>query len=163
MNINNMDDLKNAVKERLNIALKMTQEEVYNVIQKNIEKYYEEKVFYNLETNSTTNKPRFYNRTYAFLNSLIKTNVVVVNNSLSCSVEINTESLNYIQDGDAVIDMINRGYHADKSLNDGSYQTPRNIYSEYHFWDDSLEQLGGYDGILSIMKNNCKKVGISIK
>ena len=48
-------------------------------------------------------------------------------------------------------------------FNDGFYETPRNIYAKSKFWDDSLEQLGGYDGILQIMKKNCKKVGIPIK
>lgn len=59
--------------------------------------------------------------------------------------------------------MINRGYHADKSLNDGSYRVKKNILAEGNFWDDSLEQLGGYNGILEIMKKNCKKVGLPIK
>lgn len=163
MIINNMEQLKKIIQQKLSLALKMTQDEIYKVIKENINKYYDEKVFYNIESNGMTNTPRFYNRTFQFLQSLIKTDVIIDNNNISCSVKIDTDSLDYVQDGDIVIDMINRGYHADKSLNDGSYETPRNIYSKSHFWDDSLEQLGGYDGILSIMKNNCKKVGIPIK
>lgn len=163
MIVNSIEQLKKIVQQKLSLALKMTQDEIYETIQENINKYYDEEVFYNIESNSMTNTPRFYNRTFQFLQSLIKTDVIINGMNVCCSVKIDTDSLNYIQDGETVIDMINRGYHADTSLNNGSYETPRNIYTKSHFWDDSLEQLGGYDGILSIMKNNCKKVGIPIK
>lgn len=160
--INNMKDLEKLVNSRLSLALKFTQQEIYEVVQENIKNYYEEKVFYDPITKTRSAIPNVYDRTYQFLNSLIKTNVTIKNGNVSCSVKIDTDSLDYLQDGDVVVDMINRGLHADKSLNDGVYKTPRNIYGHSHFWDDSLEQLGGYDGILAIMKKNCKKVGIPI-
>lgn len=163
MSINNMKDLEKFIQGRLSLALKFTQQEIYKVIQENIKNYYEEKVFYDSTSGSMSAIPNVYNRTYQFLNSLIKTDVITRNGKVSCSVMIDTDSLDYLQDGDIVVDMINRGYHADKSLNDGFYETPRNIYAKSKFWDDSLEQLGGYDGILQIMKKNCKKVGIPIK
>lgn len=158
----NMKNFEKLVNERLSLALKFTQQEIYEVIQENIKNYYEEKVFYDSITKTRSAIPKLYDRSYQFLNSLIKTNVTIKNGVVSCSVEIDTDSLDYLQDPETVIDMINRGLHADKSLNDGDYQTPRNIYGQSHFWDDSLEQLGGYDGILNIMKRNCKKVGIPI-
>ena len=163
MAINSMKDLEKKIQSRLSLALKYTQQEVYKVIQENIKNYYEEKVFYNTTTGIPTAIPILYERTYQFLNSLIKTDVVVKNGNVSCSVMIDTDALDYLQDGNTVVDMINRGYHADKSLNDGVYQTPRNIYAKSHFWDNSLQQLGGYNGILEIMKKNCKKVGLPIK
>lgn len=160
--INNMKELEKAIQGRLSLALKFTQQEIYKVIQENIKNYYEEKVFYDRTTGNMSAIPSVYDRTYQFLNSLIKTDVVIKNGSVSCSVMIDTDSLDYIQDGNVVVDMINRGYHADKSLNDGTYETPRNIYAKSHFWDDSLQQLGGYNGILEIMKKNCKRVGLPI-
>jgi len=163
MIVNNMKNLEKIVQGRLSLAIKYTQQEIYNVIQENIKNYYEEKVFYDHTTGNINAIPNVYDRTYQFLNSLIKTDIVIKNGIISCSVGIDTDSLNYIQDGDIIIDMINRGYHADTSLNDGMYETPRNIYAKSHFWDDSLGQLGGYNGILNIMKKNCKKVGIPIK
>ena len=162
MSINNMKDLEKFIQGRLSLALKFTQQEIYKVIQENIKNYYEEKVFYDRTSGGMSVIPNVYNRTYQFLNSLIKTDVIIRNGKVSCSVMIDTNSLDYLQDGDIVVDMINRGYHADKSLNDGFYETPRNIYAKSKFWDDSLEQLGGYDGILQIMKKNCKRVGLNV-
>lgn len=160
--ISNMKELEKAIQGRLSLALKFTQQEIYKVIQENIKNYYEEKVFYDRISGNMSAIPDVYDRTYQFLNSLIKTDVIIKNGTVSCSVMIDTESLDYTQDGDIVVDMINRGYHADKSLNDGTYETPRNIYTKSHFWDDSLQQLGGYNGILAIMKKNCKRVGLPI-
>lgn len=161
--INNINDLEEIIQAKLSLALKFTQQEVYKIIQKNIKNYYEEKVFYNRSSGNMSNIPNVYDRTYQFLNSLIKTEVTIENGIVSCSVKIDTDSLNYVQDANIVIDMINRGYHADKSINNGTYETPRNIYSKSHFWDDGIQELGGYYGILEIMKKNCEKVGIPIK
>ena len=83
-------------------------------------------------------------------------------NNISCSVKINPDELSYIQSGQTVIDMINRGYHADTSLNGGKYMAIGDIHAKGHFWDDSIEELGGYNGILELMKKNCKKVGLNI-
>ncbi len=168
--IKNGKDLDKLIQSRLSLALKFTQQEIYKVIQENIKNYYEEKVFLDRVSKKMSAIPNAYFRTYQFLNSLIKTDIIVKNGTVSCSVRIDTESLDYIQDGDIVVDMINRGYHADTSLNDDllsfndrGYRTPYDIYAKSHFWDDSLEQLGGYNGILEIMKKNCRKVGLNIK
>lgn len=161
--VNNIKDLEKAVQNRLSLALKFTQQEIYKVIQENIKDYYEEKVFYDYVSGKKSSMPNVYDRTYQFLNSLIKTDVTIRNGTVSCSVGIDMDALDYTQDSDVVIDMINRGFHADKSLNDGRYETPRDIRAESNFWDDSLEELGGYNGILEIMKRNCRKVGLPIK
>lgn len=160
--INNIKDLEKIIQGRMSLALKFTQRDVYKVIQENIKNYYEEKVFIDPISKTKTSIPSMYDRTYQFLNSLIKTDVIIKNNEVSCSVKIDMDSLDYSQDADIVVDMINRGFHADKSLNDGIYNVKKNIYSESNFWDDSLEQLGGYNGILDIMKKNCIKVGLPI-
>ena len=84
----------------------MTQDEIYETIQENINKYYDEEVFYDIDSKNMTNVPRFYNRTFQFLQSLIKSDIVIDGTNVSCSVKIDTDSLNYVQDGDIVIDMI---------------------------------------------------------
>ena len=171
MKINDLNELEKMIQYRFSLALKFTQEEIFKVIQKNINDYYREKVFFR-KTKKESNKgevirtaiPAVYERSYQFLNSLIRTDVTIKNGTVSCSVMIDTESLDYIQNGDIVVDMINRGYHADKSINEGEYQAIRTIETEdTHFWDDSIKELGGYNGILNIMKKNCKKVGLPIE
>ena len=83
--IRNMKDLEKVIQGRLSLALKMTQQEVYKVIQKNITNYYKEKVFKDRETGMMKSTPNVYNRTFQFLNSLIKTKVITQNGVISCS------------------------------------------------------------------------------
>ena len=155
--IKDISDLTKIFEIRVSKALKATQDEIYSVIQRHISDYYHEKVF-----EGGTSIPVMYERTYQFLNSLIKTDIMSDGNSFGCSVKIDIESLDYLQPAEVVIDMIYRGYHADKSLNDGSYETPRNIKTLGNFWEDSIEELGGESGIMNLMKQNLKKYGVPV-
>lgn len=157
--IKSMKDLKKVVEGRLALAMKFTQQEIYEVIQKHIKDYYEEKVF----RGGSSAIPKVYDRTYQFLNSLIKTDIATSGGKVSCSVKIDMDSLDYIQSAETVINMINEGYHAYVALNDSEYETPYDIPAKGRFWDDAMDELGGYDGILDIMKKNCRKVGLNIR
>lgn len=156
--IKDISDLTKIFELRVSKALSATQNEIYKVIQKHISDYYREKVF----SYGTSAIPVVYERTYQFLNSLIKTNIVSYGDGFGCSVEIDMKSLDYIQPAEVVIDMIYRGYHADKSLNNGSYETPHNIRTLGNFWKDSIEELGGEVGIMNLMKQNLIKHGVPV-
>lgn len=158
--ITNMKQIEKKINGRIALAMKITQQQVYKVIQRHIALYYEEKVFTN---NSAI--PSEYKRTYQFLNSLIKTDIISTGNGISCKVMIDTDSLNYYQPGEVVVDMINRGFHSDTMLaqSGSGYEYPPHIEAESHFWDDAINELGGYNGILQIFKNSCKKVGLPIQ
>lgn len=156
-----MSELKRILQNRASQALKITRDEIYKVIQRHITDYYHEKVFRN-EQGNPSSIPEVYQRTYQFLNSLIKTEVTVSGNEIGCTVKIDIESLDYLQPATTVIDMIYRGYHADTSLNDNIYDTPRNIRTLNNFWNDAIEELGGRDGIMKLMKDNLKRCGVPI-
>lgn len=154
--IKDIRDITKIFEARVSKALKATQDEIYKIIQKHITAYYQEKVF------DGSSIPAVYERTYQFLNSLIKTDIVSDGSSFGCSVKIDMESLDYLQPAEVVIDMIYRGYHADKSLNNGFYETPRNIRTLGNFWEDSIEELGGEVGIMDLMKKNLIKFGVPV-
>ena len=165
---NSMKELEKIINGRLDLALKLTAKDVSSVIQKHINQYYTEKVFTNYDDEHPdgfrTAIPSMYERTYQFLNSLITKKTITKDGRVSYTIGIDTESLNYNQDADVVIDMILRGFHADPSLNeDGVYETKRAIRSEGNFYQDAMEELGWSEGILKIMKKNCKKAGLNIR
>ena len=89
--IKSMSDLTKIIESRIQQALKMTQQEIFKVIQQHITEYYKEPVF----RNGTSAIPMLYDRSYKLLNSLIKTDIVKLGSTLSCSVEINPNYLNY--------------------------------------------------------------------
>lgn len=159
--VNSMSELKRVLQNRAAYALKTTRDEIYKVIQKHITDYYHEKVFYD-EQGNPSSIPNMYQRTYQFLNSLMKTEVVLSGNEIGCTVKIDMDSLHYCQPTTTVIDMIYKGYHADTSLNDDVYETPRDIHTLGNFWNDAIEELGGRDGIMRMIKNNLKKCGVPI-
>ena len=70
--IKNQEQLRKILQSYVASAIEKTQEEIYDVIQKSINEYYREYT------------PSFYQRTYKFLNSLVKPKVEIKGNSIEC-------------------------------------------------------------------------------
>lgn len=146
-----MSALTKILESRIQQALKMTQQEIFEVIQQHITDYYKEPVF----RNGTSAIPLLYDRTYKLLNSIIKTDIVKSGGTLSCSVEIDPNYLNYQYMGGA------SGLDIMLSANEQFHGW--SIEGDMRIWDDALSELGLKPGILYIMKNNLKKCGVPIK
>jgi hypothetical protein len=58
--------------------------------------------------------------------------------------------------------MINEGFHADTSMNNSVYETPRDIDAKGQFWDDSIELIQKTKLILETFETYIKKAGIPI-
>lgn len=142
--IRSMSDLKKIIESRIQIALKMTQQEIYEVIQQHITDYYHEY------------SPHMYQRTWKFLNSLIKTEIVKSSNGISCSVEIDRDYLFYRYQGG--ITGLEAATHANQHSHGGVYDDDFG-----QFWDDAMEELGMEPGIKYLMKKNLQKCGVPVK
>lgn len=149
--IRSMSDLTKILESRIQQALKMTQQEIFEVIQQHITDYYKEPVF----KNGTSAIPMLYDRSYRLLNSLIKTDIVKSGGTISCSVEIDPNYLNYKYMGGA------SGLDVMLSANEQFHGW--SIEGDMKVWDDSLAELGLKPGILYIMKSNLKKCGVPVK
>lgn len=149
--IKNTNDLLKALQTRVSKALTMTRDEIFVVFQRHITEYYKEPVF----KDGTSAIPMLYDRTYKLLNSLIKTDVVITGNSLSCSVEIDPNYLDYTYIGGAsgldVVLSANEQFHG------------WSIEGDIRIWDNALEELGLEYGIRSLMAKNLIKCGVPIK
>ncbi len=149
--IRSMSDLTKIIESRIQQALKMTQQEIFEVIQQHITDYYKEPVF----RNGTSAIPMIYDRTYKLLNSLIKTDIVKSGGNISCKVEIDPNYLNYRYMGGASgLDVM---LSAEQAFHGWS------VEGDIRIWSDSLDELGLEPGILFIMKNNLKKCGVPVK
>lgn len=149
--IRSVSDLTKILESRIQQALKTTQQEIFEVIQQHITDYYKEPVF----RNGTSAIPMLYDRTYKLLNSLIKTDIIKSDGTISCSVEINPNYLNYKYMGGASgLDVM---LSAEQAFHGWS------IEGDMRIWSDSLAELGLKPGILFIMKNNLKKCGVPVK
>lgn len=149
--IRSMSDLTKIIESRIQQALKMTQQEIFEVIQQHIIDYYKEPVF----RNGTSAIPMLYDRTYKLLNSLIKTDIIKSDGIISCSVEIDPNYLDYQYMGGA------SGLDIMLSANEQFHGW--SIEGDMRIWDDALTELGLKPGILYIMKSNLKKYGVPVK
>ncbi len=149
--IKSMSDLTKIIESRIQQALKMTQQEIFEVIQQHITDYYHEPVF----RNGTSAIPMLYDRTYKLLNSLIKTDIIKSGGVISCSVEIDPNYLDYQYMGGA------SGLDVMLSANEQFHGW--SIEGDMRIWDDALAELGLKPGILYIMKSNLKKCGVPVK
>lgn len=149
--IKSMNDLTKIIESRIQQALKMTQQEIFEVIQQHITDYYKEPVF----RNGTSAIPMMYDRTYRLLDSLIKTDIVKSGGTISCSVKIDPNYLNYQYMGGASgLDVM---LSAEQSFHGWS------VEGDMHIWSDSLAELGLEPGIKYLMKKNLKKCGVSVR
>lgn len=148
--LNNKNDLLKILQGRVSQALKFTQSEIFNVIQRHIVEYYEEPVF----QNGTSALPFLYDRTYKMLNSLIKTDVKINGFEISCTVEVNPNYLDYKYMGGA------SGLDVWLSANEQFHGW--SIEGDIRVWDDAMAELGLEYGIMSLMKTNLKKSGVPI-
>ena len=167
MAIKNIVQLQKAVEARVQKALQLTQNEIYAVVQKHIEAFYQAEDFQH--GNKWNNVPLFYQRTNKFLESLIKTQVVRVGNGLSCSVQLDEDYLDYEYPGNPnwKHNVPATGLDVVTWANDSSHQHTHGYTvssrTDVAWWSDAMEELGGRQGVLNIMKKNLKAVGVPIK
>lgn len=149
--IKSMSDLTKILESRIQQALKITQQEIFEVIQEHITDYYKEPVF----RNGTSAIPLLYDRTYKLLDSLIKTDIVKSDGTISCTVEIDPEYLNYqYMGGISGLDVM---LSADQAFHGWS------VEGDMRIWSDSLAELGLEPGIRYLMKKNLRKCGVPVK
>lgn len=149
--IKSISDLTKILESRIQQALKMTQQEIFEVIQRHITEYYKEPVF----RNGTSAIPMMYDRTYRLLNSLIKTDIVISGGTIKCAVGIDPNYLNYRYMGGASgLDIM---LSSEQAFHGWS------IEGDMRIWSDSLAELGLKPGIEYLVKKNMKKCGVPVK
>ena len=154
--IKNQEQLRKILQSYVASALEKTQKEIYDVIQESINEYYREYA------------PKYCDRTYKFLNSLVKPKVEIDGDTITCEVKLDEEYLRYHYPGSGfendypatgldvaswanrdVPGVGNHGYTVDAGRDIG-------------FWDEGLQTLGGEIGIIRILVNNLEKRGLKV-
>lgn len=159
--IKNGAELDSLLEKIAHQALENTREKIGNALQAAIERYYDEY------------DPDWYRRTNAFLNSLVKTDIIKKGNALSCEVKIDEDYLRSFyksEDGYPgedkgvrargidIVNWANRKFPDDPEPGGNHGYTIDGGYL-YGFWDGTLNELGD---ILDIIKDELQKVGINI-
>lgn len=158
--IKSKSDLQNVLRKRIEQkiqnALFLTAQQIYDEIQEHIVDYYNEPVF----KNDPYDEPDVYQRTYKFLTSLVQPMVRKVGNAFECSVNFSDEYLKYHYPGNPNYkkNIPATGLDVIKWANDNSHGGT--VSGNIEFWNDAIESLGGANGILNLLISNMKKQGI---
>lgn len=127
--------LEKIMQNVIKLALQMTQDDIFDVIQKHINIYYSEYV------------PLQYQRTDTFKDSIFVSGIKISANGAECTVEINRDYLRHIYEGGASgLEVTN---WANQSLHGGI-----DVGTNHNFFDAALDELGGKPGITKIFKKN---------
>lgn len=147
--IKNVGDVTRVLEKRIILAMKASQDEIYYVINKHVKEYYDEPVFAN------GNQPKLYERTWHFLNSVIKTDVQRIGNVFQCAVEVDPKYLSRKYKGGAT--GLDVWMWADDMLHGGT------VAGELKVWQDAIDELGDIKGIMNIIKRNLVKYGVPVR
>ena len=147
--IKNPNDIIKILDARVSQALRMTQDEIYKAIMKELNNYYHEPVFH-----GGSSIPVIYKRLYKMLNSIVKTDIVRSGDSFNCTVGVDEGYLNYTYPGGATGQEV--WEWANANTHGGT------IRGNLKVWDNAIDCLGGEQGIINLMKQNLKKCGVPI-
>lgn len=142
MGFKNDQELTMAIMNTMQGALLDIQNKAYDVVKRFMDIYYSEYTPIPIQYGG-------YERTRAFYNSLVKSEIKKTSTGYKCSVYIDLDRMNDYKchSGETVMDMINSGFHANTGMNDGMYNTPYDIQGTA-VWDESITEIERTDLIL---------------
>ena len=154
--IRNWTDFQRIVENKIQATLQQTRDIVATCLQDSLDDYYKESVF----SGGTSNQPAIYNRTYALLNSMVKTDIVRQGNSFHCEVKIDESYLQntYSNSDTTGLDVLLA------NETDGTHGTTPEwaVQGEHRIWQEAIRNIQDEGGILFIFKEKLKKQGVHI-
>lgn len=162
--IKDLEHLQKELSSRIQKAMELTKNEIFDVVSRKVFKYYNDPVF---DGNST--EPRDYDRTGKLMESLTASHITSTKDGFQFTVGWDDDYLIFtypgwnIQYGRGLsgknaatgLDVLNymaEGYH-------GGYS----FFGGHKFWDESLNELGGKSGILNMFERNLRLCGVPLK
>ena len=153
--IRNINGLKQIVDAKIQTALTATYDEINDTLEYYIDRYYDEY------------KPKMYDRTNTLLDSPIELNVTKTKGGYACSVGFSDDYLNY-QYPDTYVDTGTIPNIPATGLdvvawNDMYGSHGYTVNGKVQMWSDTIDALGGRDGIIQIFKRNLRACGLPIQ
>lgn len=147
--IKNPNDIIKILDARVSQALRMTQDEIYKTIMTELNRYYHEPVFH-----GGSSIPVAYKRLYKMLNSIVKTDIVRSGDSFNCTVGVDEGYLNYTYPGGATGQEV--WEWANANTHGGT------VEGNLEVWNNAIDNLGGENGIINLMKQNLIRCGVPV-
>lgn len=126
MTFNSMDELKNYILSKSEVAIKLAQEEVYKIIDKFVKQYYEEYT------------PEVYERTYQLYRSLVKSDIKSDGNGWVAEVYFDLGALDYHIKMLNGKEYPNKGWSEQKTLSSAAHGHHGGKFAGTAIWDDPM-------------------------
>lgn len=148
--IKNINDFQNILEKRLQDAMIMTRDHIFEVVSKAVVNYYCEPVF----NNDPPNEPSMYSRTYNLMESFTATNINKTVNGFECRIGWDDDYLSFNYKKLTGLEVL-------KSFNSSAHGFT--VKGQHNYWDEAMYELGGENGIKQLFIDNCIKCGLPIK
>lgn len=142
----NDKELTKQIRDIMEGAVREAQLKAYDVVKSFINEYYKEY------------DPKEYQRTYAFFKSLVRSEIKKTATGYQCSVYLDPDLMDeyFYHSGEEVLDMINRGFHADPSMSKPGYE-PKSAIEGTPLWEFATEEIDRTDLIMRTFKEHFDK------
>ena len=146
----NYNEFEKFFNSKLQKAMELTRDEVFEVVSSKVSDYYNEDVF----TTPTTDVPDYYERTGTLMESLTGGHVIKQGNTYSFTVGFDDDYLEFRYSGGFTTRRYGSKYNAItgeqvlQAFNSGTHGYT--VQGSHNYWDEALDEInsrGGLDGI----------------
>lgn len=162
----NYNEFEKFFNSKLQKAMELTRDEVFEIVSGKVMEYYTEPVFDNVDPTI----PKYYQRgtdEKSMMESLTGGHVVKQGSGYAFTVGFDDDYLVFRYSGGFTTKRYGSKYNAItgeqvlQAFNSGTHGYT--VQGSHNYWDESLEEIESRGGLDNILKKNLKKLGVPIK
>ena len=159
----NYNEFEKFFNSKLQKAMELTRDEVFEVVSRKVSDYYNEDVF----ATPPTDVPDYYERTGTLMESLSGGHVIKQGNAYSFTVGFDDDYLEFRYSGGFTTRRYGSKYNAItgeqvlQAFNTGTHGYT--VQGSHNYWDEALDEINSRGGLDGILKRNLIKLGVPIR
>lgn len=159
----NYNEFEKFFNSKLQKAMELTRDEVFEVVSSKVSDYYNEDVF----ATPPTDVPDYYERTGILMESLSGGRVIKQGNGYSFTVGFDDDYLEFRYSGGFTTRRYGSKYNTItgeqvlQAFNSGTHGYT--VQGSHNYWDEALSEISSRGGLDGILKRNLIKLGVPIK
>ena len=159
----NYNEFEKFLNSKLQKAMELTRDEVFEIVSGKVSDYYNEDVF----ATPPTDIPDYYERTGTLMESSTGGHVIKQGNNYSFIVGFDDEYLEFRYNGGFTTRKYGSRYNAItgeqvlQAFNSGTHGYI--VQGSHNYWDEALDEINSRGGMNGILKKHLVKLGVAIK
>lgn len=162
----NYNEFEKFFNSKLQQAMELTRDEVFEIVSNKVIEYYHEPVF----DNTDPTEPKYYNRgtgDMSLMESLTGSHITKQGNRYAFTVGFDDEYLEFRYNGGFATRKYGSRYNAItgeqalQAFNSGTHGYT--VEGSHNYWDEAIDEINSRGGLDGILKRNLIKLGVPIK